>query len=151
MMFCDVNVWVIGGVLLSLNLGVSLKFEGWAQLWPILGNNPLQWRHNELDGVSNHRCLDYFLNRFFRRKSKKHQSSASLAFVRGIHRWPVNSPHKGSVTLKIFPFDDVVMISPQWTLYPPDFSEPLKFHPELRQWHESHRIVRNHFWITNWD
>ena len=26
---------------------------------------------------------------------RKHQSSASLAFVRGIHRWPVNSPHKG--------------------------------------------------------
>ena len=25
----------------------------------------------------------------------KHQSSASLAFVRGIHRSPVNSPHKG--------------------------------------------------------
>ena len=24
---------------------------------------------------------------------RKHQSSASLAFVRGIHRWPVNSPH----------------------------------------------------------
>ena len=26
---------------------------------------------------------------------RKHQSSASLAFVRGIHRSPVNSPHKG--------------------------------------------------------
>ena len=25
---------------------------------------------------------------------RKHQSSASPAFVRGIHRWPVNSPHK---------------------------------------------------------
>ena len=25
---------------------------------------------------------------------RKHQSSPSLAFVRGIHRWPVNSPHK---------------------------------------------------------
>ena len=33
---------------------------------------------------------------------KKHQSSASLAFVRGIHRWPVNSPHKGPVTRKCF-------------------------------------------------
>ena len=39
----------------------------------------------------------------------KHQSSASLAFVRGIHRWPVNSPHKGPVTRKMFPFDDVIM------------------------------------------
>ena len=40
---------------------------------------------------------------------RKHQSSASLAFLRGIHRWPVNSSHKRSVTRKIFPFDDVIM------------------------------------------
>ena len=40
---------------------------------------------------------------------RKHQSSASLAFVRGIHRWPVNAPHKGPVTWKMFPFDDVIM------------------------------------------
>ena len=40
----------------------------------------------------------------------KHQSSASLAFVWGIHRGPVNSPHKGPVTRKMFPFDDVIMI-----------------------------------------
>ena len=40
---------------------------------------------------------------------RKHQSSASLAFVRGIHRWPVNSPHKGPVTRKLFPYDDVIM------------------------------------------
>ena len=33
---------------------------------------------------------------------RKHQSSASLAFVRWIHRGPVNSPHKGPVMLKIF-------------------------------------------------
>ena len=40
---------------------------------------------------------------------KKYQSSGSLAFVRGIHRWPVNSPHKGPVTQKMFPFDDIIM------------------------------------------
>ena len=40
----------------------------------------------------------------------KHQSSASLAFMRGIHRGLVNSPHKWPVTRKIFPFDDVIMI-----------------------------------------
>ena len=40
---------------------------------------------------------------------RKHQSSASLAFVRGIHRWPVNSLHKWPVTRKMFPFDDVIM------------------------------------------
>ena len=40
---------------------------------------------------------------------RKHQSSASLAFVWGIHRRPVNSPHKWPVTRKMFPFDDVIM------------------------------------------
>ena len=40
---------------------------------------------------------------------RKHQSSASLASVRGIHRRPVNSPHKGPVTRKMFPFNDVIM------------------------------------------
>ena len=36
---------------------------------------------------------------------RKYQSSASLAIVRG----PVNSPHKGPVTRKMVPFDDVIM------------------------------------------
>ena len=44
---------------------------------------------------------------------RKHHSSASLAFVRGIHRWPVNSLHIGPVTRKMFPFDDVIM----WPCY----------------------------------
>ena len=45
---------------------------------------------------------------------RKHQSSASLAFVRGIHRWPVNSPRKWPVTWKMFPFDDVIMYLGCW-------------------------------------
>ena len=40
---------------------------------------------------------------------RKHQSSASLAIARGIHRGPVNSPHKWPVTRKMFPFDDVII------------------------------------------
>ena len=40
---------------------------------------------------------------------RKHQSSTSLAFVWGIHRWPVNYPHKWPVTRKMFSFDDVVL------------------------------------------
>ena len=40
---------------------------------------------------------------------RKQQSSTSLAFVWGIHRLPVNSPHKGPVTRKKFPFDDVII------------------------------------------
>ena len=44
---------------------------------------------------------------------RKHQSSASLAFV---GKWPVNSPHKGPVTRKKFPFDDVI-VNPRDTYY----------------------------------
>ena len=43
------------------------------------------------------------------RDQREHQSSASLAFVQRIHRWPVNSPHKWPVTRKMFPFNDVIM------------------------------------------
>ena len=49
---------------------------------------------------------------YSRADQRKHQSSTSLAFVRGIHRRPVNSPHKGPVTRKIVPFDDVIMSNP---------------------------------------
>ena len=42
---------------------------------------------------------------------RKHQSSASLTFVQVIHRCPVNSPNKGPVTRKMFPFDDVIMVT----------------------------------------
>ena len=40
---------------------------------------------------------------------RKHQSSASVAFVRGIHQWPLNSPHKWPVTRNMSPLDDVIM------------------------------------------
>ena len=40
---------------------------------------------------------------------RKHRSSASLAFMRGIHRWPINSPHEWPLTRKMFLFDDVIM------------------------------------------
>ena len=42
---------------------------------------------------------------------RNHQSFAPLAFARGIQLWPVDSPHKGPVTRKMFPFDDVIMKS----------------------------------------
>ena len=74
--------------------------------------NSLQWRHNERDGVSNHRVFIVCSSVDSGPEQRKHQSSASLAFVRGIHRWPVNSPHKRSATRKVFPVDDVIMIDP---------------------------------------
>ena len=47
---------------------------------------------------------------------RKHQSSASLAFARIIHRGRVNSPHKWPVTRKMFLFDDVIMCIPNYVL-----------------------------------
>ena len=46
---------------------------------------------------------------------RKHQSSAPLAFVWGIHRWTVNSPHKRPVTRRMFPYDDVIMSKKEQT------------------------------------
>ena len=48
---------------------------------------------------------------------RKHKSSASLAFVMGIHRWPVNTPYKGQVTRKMFPFDDVIIMRSPKTIH----------------------------------
>ena len=46
---------------------------------------------------------------------RKHQSFASLAFMAGIYLWRLDSPHKGLVTWKMLPFDDVIMFeSPCW-------------------------------------
>ena len=53
--------------------------------------------------------IAYTTQRFIQAQIKQNQSSASLAFVSGIHRWPVKSPHKGQVTRKMPPFDDVIM------------------------------------------
>ena len=50
---------------------------------------------------------------------RKYQRSASLAFVRGIHRWPMDSLRKWPVTRKMFPFDDVIMYYPSPTVFMP--------------------------------
>ena len=75
--------------------------------WRLNQHDSLQWRHNERDGVSN--LMVVYWSLYTGADQRKHQSSASLAFVRGIHWWPVNSPHKGRVTRKMFPFDHVIM------------------------------------------
>ena len=66
---------------------------------------------------------------------RKHQSSASLAFVRGIHRWPVNSPHKWPVTRRMFPFDDVIMTLLCFDMY-------------VTSWHLKH-LFANILFISN--
>ena len=77
-------------------------------------HEPLQLRHNTGDGISNHRHLDCLLNRLFKHRSNKTPTSATLALVRGIHQWSVNSLHEGPVTRRVFPFDYVIMHQSQY-------------------------------------
>ena len=63
--------------------------------------NPWQWGLNEHGGVSNRRSLDCLVNRLFRHRPKKTSSSASLAFVRGIHRWPCWYPEEACPDSKV--------------------------------------------------
>ena len=78
--------------------------------WPILG---MIWHYNDV--VMNATASQIisltivYPTVYSGADQRKHQSSASLAFVRGIHRSPVNSPHKCPVTRKMFSFDDVIM------------------------------------------
>ena len=66
----------------------------------------LQWRRNEYDGVSNHRPHDCLLNRLFKAQIKEN--------IKAPRHWPVTGefPHKWPVTLKILPFDDVIIDFP---------------------------------------
>ena len=70
---------------------------------------PLLWRHNGHDGVSNHQPHDCLFNRWFRHRWKKTSKLRVTGLCQGNSPGPVNSPHKGSVTRKMLPFDDVIM------------------------------------------
>ena len=79
---------------------------------PVPCRHALQWRHNERDGVSNHQPHHCFLNRLFRRRSKKTSKLRVTGLFEG--NSPVTDgfpppPHKEPVTRKMFPFDDVIM------------------------------------------
>ena len=65
--------------------------------------------NNERDGFSNHRRLTVCLTVCWAADQRKHQSSASLSFVRGIQRSPVDSHQKGPITRKMFPIGYVFM------------------------------------------
>ena len=70
----------------------------------------LQWGHDERDGVSNHRRFGCLFNRLFRRKSKKTKLRATGLCEGNL---PVTGefPSQRLVTRKMFPFDDVIMVS----------------------------------------
>ena len=93
-----------------------------------------QWRHNERHCVSNHRHLDCLFSCLFRSHQRRHQSSVSLVVLRGIHRRPVDSPHKGPVTRKMFLFDYVIMYT----------NAPVPVKLSWKIWvNNSHKFIRN--------
>ena len=69
----------------------------------------LQWRQNGAIASQIISLTIVYSTFYSGADQRKHPSPASLAFVREIHRGPVNSPHKWPVTRKMFPFDDVIM------------------------------------------
>ena len=69
----------------------------------------LHWRHNGHNSVSNHQPHDCLLNRLFRRRSNIIPKLRVTGLCVGNSPGPVNSPHKGPATRKMFSFDDVIM------------------------------------------
>ena len=77
--------------------------------WPFGRGITLQWRHNGPDGISNRQPYDCLLNRLLRHRSKKTSKLRITGLCAGNSPGSVNSPHKGPVTRKMFPFDGVIM------------------------------------------
>ena len=104
------------------NLWPTYNTSGFAHVikqWVPFQNSPLWWRHNGRDGVSNHQAHDCLLNYIHR--SKKTSKLRVTGLCAGNSPGPVNSPHKGPVTRKMFPLDDVIMLArSRWF----DFKDP---------------------------
>ena len=118
------HYWLFVRIHQSLDLGWFMLLTG-ASCWTNSQGTTVVWCHDvtvklghyndvilskigpPITSLTNHNCL---LNCLFKvAVQRKHLSSASLAFVGGIHWWLVNSPHKGPVVQKMFPFGDVIM------------------------------------------
>ena len=91
---------------------VIMPRECFPHYWPFgreTVDYPLQWRHNDHDGVSNHQPHGCLLDRLFRCKSKKTSKLRVTGLCVGNSPGPVNSPHKWPVRRKMILFDDVIM------------------------------------------
>ena len=88
---------------------VAIKLDPWCLSLVWIIHVTLQWRHNVRDGVSYHQPHDCLLNRLFQCRSKKTSKLRVTGLCAGNSPGPVKSLHKGPVTRKMFPFDDVIM------------------------------------------
>ena len=102
----DLPIWQVTRIIVpAIAAGRYVKFNVY-QLWGT--HITLQWRHNDVIMgaiASQITRLTIVYSIVYSDADQRKQSSASLAFVRGIHR----GPHKWPVTRKMFPFDDVIM------------------------------------------
>ena len=69
----------------------------------------LQWCHIEHNGISNHRCLDFFLKRLFRRRSKKTWKLRGTGLYEGSSPVTSGFPAQRTSNAENVPFDDVIM------------------------------------------
>ena len=95
---------------------------------------PLHWRHNDHDGVSYHQPHGCLLKRLFRRRSKKTSKRHVTGLCVGNSPGPVNSPHKGPVMRKMFPFDDVIMHWAWLLVDSPEDSHPIRLNNTDHWW-----------------
>ena len=68
-------------------------------------NWPLQWRHNERNGVSNHRSPDCLLNRLFRRRLKERSKLLVTGLCEGNPPVTGGFPSQRASNAEMFPFD----------------------------------------------
>ena len=95
----------------SFMTAISPSLDNWA----LPSFTKLHCRHNDHDGVSNHQPRGCLLSRLFRHRSKKTSKLRVTGLCVGNTPGPLNSPHKGPGTRKMFPFDDVIMkFNRQW-------------------------------------
>ena len=88
----------------------------WVDIW-VLFLRSMRWHHNESDGVSNHQAHGCLLNRLFGHRTKKTSKLRVTCLCEGNSQVTGDSPHKGPVARKIFPFDDVIMWRPPSTMW----------------------------------
>ena len=110
------GIWGIGSII-TVPFGIGIARITYQNMWACVIMKKMVlflWHHND-DVVIRAMASQItsltivYLTVYSGADQRKHQSSASLAFVWGIHQWPVNVPHQGPVTRKKFPFDDVIM------------------------------------------
>ena len=87
----------------------------------LLRKSTLQWRHNDCDGISNHRHHGCLLNRLFRRRSRKTPKLCTTSLCEGTSPVTGGFPAEMASNAEMFPLDDVIMNDEEdhWTIHSP--------------------------------